>query len=76
MAAELSAADPNKDHRANYSMIIDAQDRTALSMLVSFCDYSGFDTPIETIRENKEYLAVPDFDWLESALNELVAELM
>lgn len=76
LAAELSAADPNEDHRANYSMIIEAQDRTAFSMLASFCDYSGFDTPVETIRENKEYLAVPDYDWMESALNELIAELI
>lgn len=72
MAAMLSEADPNEDHRANYSMIIEAQDRRALSMLASFCNYSGFDTPVETIRENKEYLAEPDYEWLEATLEELV----
>ena len=76
MAAELSAADPNEKHQANYSMIIEEQDRTALAAFASFCDYSGFDTPVETIRDNKEYLAVPDYDWLETALSELMAELI
>ena len=76
MAAELSAADPNEKHQTNYSMIIEEQDRTALAAFASFCDYSGFDTPVETIRDNKEYLAVPDYDWLETALSELMAELV
>ena len=76
MAAELSAADLNEKHQANYSMIIEEQDRTALAAFASFCDYSGFDTPVETIRDNKEYLAVPDYDWLETALSELMAELV
>ena len=75
MAAELSAADPDEDHRANYSMVIEAQDMQALAMVANFCDYGGFDTPVEEIRDNKEYLAEPDYDWLEGALAELMAEL-
>ena len=76
MAADLSEADPDEDHRANYSMVIEAQDLQALAVLANFCDYGGFDTPVEEIRDNKEYLAVPDYDWLEGALEELMGELI
>ena len=57
-------------------MVIEAQDLQALAVLANFCDYGGFDTPVEEIRDNKEYLAVPDYDWLEGALEELMGELI
>lgn len=73
MAADLMEADTNEDHRTNYSMVIDAQDQKALTALAEFCNYGGFDTPVELIRTSKEYLAEPDYEWMEEALNEFLA---
>ena len=72
MAEKLAELDLDADHRANYRLVIDARDYEALSMLVDFCDYGGFDTPIETIRRNGDYIAEPDWAWIEAGLEEFV----
>ena len=74
MAAELMDRDPNEEHKENYRLVIEDRNVEALVALADFCNYSGFDTPIETIRDSKEYLAVPDYEWVEANLNNLVAE--
>ena len=75
MASELMALDPDENHRANYQLVIDAKDLEAFYQLANFCNYSGFDTPIETIKNSKEYMAVPDYNWLDTSLKEIVALL-
>lgn len=74
MASELMELDQDENHQANYKLVIDARDMEALCEFAEFCNYSGFDTPVETIQANKEYLATPDYDWLETSMNELVSE--
>ena len=74
MATELMDLDPNEEHKENYRLIIEEHNAEALVALAEFCNYSGFDIPIETIRDSKEYLAIPDYDWVEANLNNLVAE--
>ena len=75
MADDLRNLDPDGNHRANYDLILEARDAEALYRFANFCNYSGFDTPVEEIRDAKEYLAAPDFEWIETALNELVEML-
>ncbi len=74
MAEELTELDPNEEHKENYRLVTEARNAEALFALAEFCNYSGFDIPVETIRDSKEYLAVPDYDWVEANLTSLVAE--
>ena len=68
MAETLKSLDTDMKHRENYDLIIASRDAIALSYYVKYCNYSGFEKTIDSIRESKEYLAAPDWDWLEKAL--------
>ncbi len=69
---ELVKMDSDEVHQANYELILEQKDYRALAGFVAYCDYSGFDTPVSFIKSSKQYLAKPDYDWLEDSLNELV----
>ena len=75
MAEELKDLDPSEKNRKNYSLIIESRDAAALSYYASYCDYGGFEKSIESIEAEKEYLASPDWDWLEEAVQATVDEL-
>ena len=75
MAESLKQLDPSSENQKKYDMIIEAKDKNALALFVDYCDYSGFDTKIETIRLLKEYMAKPDETWKEEILNEVIQEL-
>ncbi|MCR5566056.1 MAG: hypothetical protein K6F61_04330 [Clostridiales bacterium] len=75
MAEELKNLDPSEKNRKNYDLIIAARDAAALGHYVNFCDYSGFEKSIDLIESEKEYLAAPDWDWLEESVQGTVNEL-
>ena len=75
MAEELKNLDPSEKNRKNYSLIIENRDAAALGYYVSYCDYGGFEKSISTIEEEREYLAAPDWDWLEETVQATVTEL-
>ena len=68
MAETLKSLDGDEKHRENYDLIIAGRDAVALSYYVKYCNYGGFEKTIDSIRESKEYLAAPDWDWLEKVL--------
>lgn len=72
MATDLRDLDPSSENRENYNLIISAQNRQALDLFADYCDYSGFDRSISSIEESKDYIASPDYDWMESTLDETV----
>ena len=73
MAEELRALDPSSENRENYDLIIKDMNRPALSLFVSYCDYSGFDRSISSIESERDYIAKPDYDWMEQILTDTVA---
>ena len=75
MAEELKNLDPSEKNRKNYDLIISSRDIAALGHYVSFCDYSGFEKSIGLIEAEKEYLAAPDWEWLEESVQRMVNEL-
>lgn len=75
MAEELKELDPSEENRKNYDLIIHEQNADALKLFVNFCEYSGFDKPIESIEAEKNYMATPNNDWIEDTLQELVSAL-
>lgn len=75
MVLELKDLDPSQENKENYDLIIKDRNRTALSYFVNFCDYSGFDRSISSIEESKDYIATPDYSWMEEELKELVQTL-
>ena len=72
MAGELKMLDPSEKNRENYDLIISDRNIALLAQYVNYCDYSGFDQSIESIRDQKEYFAAADPDWFESALKEII----
>ena len=72
MAEDLKNLDPAEDNRKNYDLIISEKNINTLANFVDFCDYSGFEKPISTIRAQKEYLAGPDAAWMEKAIRETI----
>lgn len=76
MAEELKNLDPSEKNRNNYSLIIESRDAAALGYYVNYCDYGGFEKSIDAIGAEKEYLASPDWDWLEETVQATVDELV
>lgn len=72
MAEELKNLDPSETNRSNYDLIIREKDRTALDLFVNYCNYSGFDRPLASIEQTRDYMAKPDYDWMEQELQEIV----
>lgn len=73
MAAELEGLDDSQENKEYYDLIIRDRNRTALELFVSFCDYSGFDRSVDSIESSGDYIAAPDYDWMETHLQETVA---
>ncbi len=72
MAEDLKNLDPSEDNRKNYDLIIAEKNIDTLANFVDICDYSGFEEPISTIRAQKEYLADPDAEWMEKAIQDTI----
>lgn len=72
MAEQLKGMDPSAENREKYNLIIDEKDFNALKLFVSYCDYSGFNQSVESIRLSKEYMATPDDQTLENLLKEFI----
>lgn len=72
MAAELRELDPSDKNRAYYDLILRDENMNALSLFVAYCDYSGFDRSISSIEESGDYIASPDYNWIEENLQETV----
>ena len=72
MAEELKALDPSSKNKKNYDLIIDARDRNTLSLFVNYCDYSGFDRELSSIERSGEYIASPDYEWMDKNLKEMI----
>lgn len=68
MAENLKGLEPSENNREKYEMIIRDRDYNALVLFADFCDYSGFDQSVESIRDSKEYYAKYDPDWMEEQL--------
>lgn len=75
MAADLRDLDSSLDNQEKYDLIIRSRDRTALRFFVNFCDYSGFDRSISSIESSRDYIASPDYDWMEQTLNQVLDAL-
>lgn len=73
MAKELRSFDPSAEHRENYDLIIQERNRDAMTLFVNFCEYSGFDRSVSSIQLSKDYIATPDYDWIEEQLRSTVA---
>ena len=73
MAKELKDLDSSQENKDNYDLIIRDRSRIALSYFVNHCDYSGFDRSITSIETSKDYIAVPDYDWMEQKLMEMIS---
>ena len=72
MAEELKSLDPSSENRENYDLIIKDRNSTALNYFVNYCDYSGFERTIDSIKESGDYIADPDYEWMENALQETI----
>ena len=72
MAEELKNLDPSTENRDNYDLIIKDRNSIALSYYVNYCDYSGFERSIDSIGSSGDYIATPDYEWMEKALQETV----
>ena len=72
MAMELRELDASQDNKENYNLIIRDRNKSALSLFVNYCDYSGFDRSVSSIETSKDYIASPDYDWMEKKLKEIV----
>ncbi|MBR6442781.1 MAG: hypothetical protein IKS46_03755 [Clostridia bacterium] len=72
MAKDLREMDPSEENRENYDLIIGEENRLALGLFANYCDYSGFERPISDIEESGDYIATPDEEWMEKALQEVV----
>ena len=70
---ELRSLSRTEAYRENYDLIIKEMNRPALSLFVSYCDYSGFDRSISSIESERDYIAKPDYDWMEQILTDTVA---
>ena len=73
MAEAFKQYDPSEKNAEYYDLIISARSSDALSLFVSYCDYSGFDRSVSSIEESMDYIAAPDYDWMEKALEETIA---
>lgn len=76
MAIDLRDLDSSSKNQENYNLIIRDRNRLALSMFVNYCDYSGFDRSVSSIESSKDYIASPDYDWMERKLKETVLMFM
>lgn len=76
MVYRLANLDTDENNKKCYQSILDKpfseRKQSELADLVSYADYSGFDTPIETIEKNKQYMAKPDYEWIEKTLNDFI----
>ncbi len=75
MAEDLKNLDPSEENRKNYELIIRDKNILALAQYAQYCDYSGFEQSMDSIRNSKEYLAAPDWEWLESAFRDMIDEM-
>lgn len=73
MAEAFKQYDPSSKNGEYYDLIIKARNADALGLFVSYCDYSGFDRSVDSIKESMDYIAAPDYDWMEQALEETIA---
>lgn len=72
MAEELKGLDPSAENRKNYDLIINDRNAVALSYFVNYCDYAGFNRTIDSIESSGDYIADPDYEWMETTLQETV----
>lgn len=72
MAGELKNLDPSSENREYYDLIIRDKNIAALSLFVNYCDYSGFDRSVSSIESSGDYIASPDYEWMEQTLGGIV----
>lgn len=72
MAEKLKSMDPSSENKDNYNLIIKGRNYIAMSYFVNYCDYSGFDRSIDSIGSSGDYIATPDYEWMENALQETI----
>ena len=60
------------ENRKNYDLIINDRNAVALSYFVNYCDYAGFNRTIDSIESSGDYIADPDYEWMETTLQETV----
>lgn len=72
MAQQLKEMEPSSENRETYDMIIADKNYDALALFVDYCDYSGFDQSMESIKLLKEYMATPDEQVLQNMLNDFI----
>ena len=71
-AAALKELDPSEENREKYDLILQNRNDTALALFVNYCDYSGFDQSVESIRLSKEYMGEEDPQWYEDMMETIV----
>lgn len=72
MAEELKKLDPSEKNRGNYDLIIRERNRMVLSAFVNYCNYSGIERSIISIEQSGDYMAKPDYEWIEEQMQEFV----
>lgn len=72
MAIELRDLDASQDNKENYNLIIRDRNSSALDLFVNYCDYAGFDRSVSSIESTRDYIASPDYDWMERKLKETI----
>ena len=75
MAKQLRDMDESEKNREIYDRIINFRDYDALALFAVYCDYSGFDFPVDEVEASGEYMAAIDYDWLEENMQQELALL-
>ncbi|MBR6164716.1 MAG: hypothetical protein IKQ45_02160 [Clostridia bacterium] len=75
MTEDLKQLDPSEKNQKNYDLIIQERNITALGQYVQYCDYGGFEKSMDSIRDEKDYLAAPDWEWQENTLQDMIYQL-
>ena len=76
MAAELREMDPSEENRKAYDLAIEAQNISLLRMLIEQCNYGSFAESIDEVRDTLIYIAMPDQEWYDAGLQEVVDALL
>ena len=75
MAEDLKQLDPSDKNQKNYDLIIRERSIPALAQYVQYCDYNGFEKSMDSIRDEKDYLAAPDWEGQENTLQDMISQL-